>query len=149
MIAFVTSIIRGKTHHKHVNYGLRSHTTAGIIFDILNSLGTIAFAYAGHSVSLEIQATIPSSPEKPSKKAMWRGVIFAYIIVGICYFCVAISGFWAFGNLVDDDILVSLEKPDWLIILANFMVFIHVLGSYQVFFVFLYRMIQIYHISIK
>lgn len=138
MIAFIASMIKGKYNHKHVSYGVRSHTTAGIIFDVFSSLGTMAFAYAGHSVSLEIQATIPSTPEKPSKKPMWRGVIFAYIIVGICYLCVAVSGFWAFGDSVDDDVLVSLENPNWLIILANFMVFIHVLGSYQVLFIYIF-----------
>ena len=127
MIAFVASIIRG-TENRNVSYGVRAHTKAGIVFDVFSSLGTIAFAFAGHSVALEIQATIPS----PSKKPMWRGVVVAYIIVAICYFCVSVGGFWAFGDQVDDDVLVTLEKPDWLIIIANFMVFIHVLGSYQV-----------------
>ncbi|KAM7476874.1 hypothetical protein LguiB_024117 [Lonicera macranthoides] len=129
MIAFVASMIRGIHHREHVSYGFRSHTEAGIAFDIFNALGTFAFAFAAHSVSLEIQATIPS----PSKKPMWRGVIVAYAIVAICYYSVSISGFWAFGNVVEDDVLISLEKPRWLIIVANFMVFLHVLGSYQVF----------------
>ncbi|OIS96136.1 PREDICTED: lysine histidine transporter-like 5 [Nicotiana attenuata] len=132
-IASVASIIKGIEHPKSVSYGLRSHTTAGIIFDIFNSLGTIAFAFAGHSVALEIQATIPSTPERPSKSPMWRGVVVAYAIVAFCYLSVAASGFWAFGNLVADDVLVTLEHPNWLISLANFMVFLHVLGSYQVF----------------
>nr|DAD37834.1 TPA_asm: hypothetical protein HUJ06_008475 [Nelumbo nucifera] len=131
-IAFVASTIKG-THHHPVRYGVRSHTTAGVIFDVFSGLGTIAFAFAGHSVVLEIQATIPSSPEKPSRKPMWKGVIVAYIIVALCYFSVAISGFWAFGDSVEDDVLVSLEEPRWLIAAANFMVFLHVIGSYQVF----------------
>ncbi|WCJ34868.1 Transmembrane amino acid transporter family protein [Euphorbia peplus] len=132
MVAFVTSMLRGAENH-HTDYGVRSHTTAGIVFDALNGIGTIAFAFAGHSVVLEIQATIPSTPEKPSKKPMWKGVVLAYIIVVICYTCVSVSGFWAFGNTVEDDILISLEKPSWLIAAANFMVFLHVVGSYQVF----------------
>lgn len=132
MISFIASLIKGSSHHKYVRHGIRAHTTAGIVFDVFSSLGTIAFAFAAHSVSLEIQATLPSTPEKPSKKSMWKGVIAAYIIVAICYFSVAISGFWAFGDSVEDDVLVSLETPKWLIIIANFMVFIHVLGSYQV-----------------
>ncbi|WCJ34938.1 Lysine histidine transporter-like 5 [Euphorbia peplus] len=64
---------------------------------------------------------------------MWKGVVLAYIIVVICYTCVSISGFWAFGNTVEDDILILLEKPSWLIAAANFMLFLHVVGSYQVF----------------
>ncbi|XP_052191083.1 lysine histidine transporter-like 5 isoform X1 [Diospyros lotus] len=133
IVASVASVARGINHHQHVRHGIRSHSTAGIVFDMFNALGTVAFAFAGHSVVLEIQATIPSTPDEPSKKPMWRGARFAYIIVAICYFSVSITGFWAFGDLVEDDVLVSLEKPRWIIALANFMVFLHVLGSYQVF----------------
>ncbi|WOG97289.1 hypothetical protein DCAR_0416629 [Daucus carota subsp. sativus] len=144
MIAFVASIIRG-TENRNVSYGVRAHTKAGIVFDVFSSLGTIAFAFAGHSVALEIQATIPS----PSKKPMWRGVVVAYIIVAICYFCVSVGGFWAFGDQVDDDVLVTLEKPDWLIIIANFMVFIHVLGSYQVFAIVVFDKIESYLLQVR
>ncbi|CAH9145070.1 unnamed protein product, partial [Cuscuta epithymum] len=132
MIAFVTSLLKGSHHHPS-SYGTRPDTAAGKVFNAFNAMGTIAFAFAGHSVALEIQATIPSSPEAPSKKPMWKGVIWAYVIVFICYVSVAASGFWAFGDLVEDDILISLERPSWLIAVANVMVFIHVLGSYQVF----------------
>lgn len=129
----MASTIRGSHNDHHlITYGVRSHSTGGQIFDALNALGTVAFAFAAHSVALEIQATIPSSPQKPSKKPMWRGCLWAYIIVAFCYLSVSISGFWAFGNAVDDDILVSLEKPRLLIAIANLMVFFHVLGSYQV-----------------
>ncbi len=63
---------------------------------------------------------------------MWRGVIVAYIVVALCYFPVAIIGYWVFGNEVKDNILISLEKPAWLIATANFFVVLHVIGSYQV-----------------
>ncbi|KAJ9167312.1 hypothetical protein P3X46_021976 [Hevea brasiliensis] len=143
MVAFVASTVRGSQHHP-TSYGVRSHTTAGIIFNALNGIGTIAFAYAGHSVVLEIQATIPSTPQNPSKKPMWKGVVLAYIIVIICYISVAVSGFWAFGDLVEDDVLISLEKPRWLIAAANLMVFFHVIGSYQVFAMPVFDMIESY-----
>jgi hypothetical protein len=92
---------------------------------------------------LEIQATIPSSPEKPSKVPMWRGVIVAYIVVALCYFPVAIIGYWMFGNAVKDNILISLEKPAWLIAMANFFVVLHVIGSYQVKFKYYFFVIII------
>lgn len=135
MVACVASFIKGTADHHihHVTYGVRSHTTAGRTFDALNGIGTIAFAFAGHSVALEIQATIPSTQDTPSKIPMWRGVLVAYIIVACCYISVSVSGYWAFGISVEDDVLVSLEKPNWLIAAANFMVFLHVIGSYQVF----------------
>lgn len=115
-----------------VEYGYRASSTAGTVFNFFSALGAVAFAYAGHNVVLEIQANIPSTPEKPSKKPMWRGVVVAYIIVAICYFPVAFVGYWAFGNSVSDDVLITLEKPRWLIAMANMMVVIHVIGGYQV-----------------
>lgn len=137
LISFVASTIQGAKHHEHVSFGVRSSTRTGQIFDILNGCGTIAFAFAGHSVALEIQATIPSTPEKPSKIAMWKGVVVAYILVALCYVSVSVSGYWAYGRVVEDDVLISLDKPAWLIAAANLMVFFHVIGSYQVKFTYM------------
>lgn len=75
---------------------------------------------------------MPSTPENPSKKPMWKGVIFAYIVVALCYFPVAFVGYWVFGKNVEDNVLLSLEKPAWLIAAANMFVVLHVIGSYQV-----------------
>ncbi|KAE8706278.1 Lysine histidine transporter-like 2 [Hibiscus syriacus] len=116
-----------------VQYGYLAKTTAGTVFNFFSALGDVAFAYAGHNVVLEIQATIPSTPEKPSKGPMWRGVIVAYIVVALCYFPVALVGYWMFGNSVKDNILISLEKPAWLIAMANMFVVVHVIGSYQIY----------------
>ncbi|RWR72072.1 lysine histidine transporter 1-like protein [Cinnamomum micranthum f. kanehirae] len=140
MIAFGASLKKGK--QPDVQYVYKSSTPQGTFFDFISALGNVAFAYAGHNVVLEIQATIPSTPEKPSKKSMWKGVIFAYGIVGLCYFSVAIAGYWAFGNRVDDNILVSLNKPAWLIVAANAFVVIHVIGSYQIFSMGVFDMME-------
>ena len=67
-----------------VQYTYTASTTTGRVFNFFSALGDVAFAYAGHNVVLEIQATIPSTPEKPSKRPMWKGVIFAYIVVAFC-----------------------------------------------------------------
>uniref|UniRef100_A0A2N9HKU4 Amino acid transporter transmembrane domain-containing protein n=1 Tax=Fagus sylvatica TaxID=28930 RepID=A0A2N9HKU4_FAGSY len=69
-IAWAASIEKGV--QPDVQYGYKAKTTAGTIFNFFNALGDVAFAYAGHNVVLEIQATIPSTPEKPSKGPMWR-----------------------------------------------------------------------------
>lgn len=130
IIAWTASVHKGV--QEDVQYSNKATTTIGSVFNFFNALGTVAFAYAGHNVVLEIQATIPSSPEKPSKVPMWRGVVVAYIVVALCYFPVAIVGYWIFGNEVKDNILISLEKPAWLIAMANLFVVLHVIGSYQV-----------------
>ncbi|KAI3409007.1 Aa_trans domain-containing protein [Psidium guajava] len=139
-IAWSASVHKGVKHN--VDYSSRASTTSGKVFNFLSALGDVAFAYAGHNVVLEIQATIPSTPEKPSKGPMWRGVVLAYIIVGLCYFPVALIGYLVFGNKVEDNILISLEKPTWLIIMANAFVVIHVIGSYQLFAMPVFDMIE-------
>lgn len=132
-----------------VNVGQRSHDyrlpdtgTANLVFGAMNSLGTVAFAYAGHNVVLEIQATLPSTPERPSKVAMWRGVWCAYIVVALCYFPVSLAGYWAFGNTISGNILLELGKPRWLIAAANLMVVIHVTGSYQLYAMPVFDMLE-------
>lgn len=129
-IAWSASVDKGV--QPDVDYGYKAKSTAGKVFNFFSALGDVAFAYAGHNVVLEIQATIPSTPEKPSKGPMWKGVIVAYIVVALCYFPVALIGFYIFGNGVSDNILISLNKPKWLIAMANMFVVFHVIGSYQV-----------------
>ncbi|WVZ97149.1 hypothetical protein U9M48_042704 [Paspalum notatum var. saurae] len=142
MIAFVTSAVKGANATAAVDYGLRGATTAGQEFGMLSALGTVSFAYAAHNVVLEIQATMPSTQEKPSKKPMWRGVVVAYAIVALCYFSVAFAGYYAFGSSVDPNVLITLQKPRWLIAAANLMVVVHVIGGYQVFAMPMFDMIE-------
>ena len=140
MIAWVASAHKGKSPDVH--YGLRATTTPGKVFGFFGALGDVAFAYAGHNVVLEIQATIPSTLERPSKKPMWKGVVVAYIIVAVCYFPAALVGYWAFGNGVDENILIALKRPPWFIAAANMMVVVHVVGSYQVYAMPVFDMIE-------
>ncbi|CAB4310969.1 unnamed protein product [Prunus armeniaca] len=139
-IAWTTSVHKGVD--PQVQYGPKASSTAGNVFNFFSALGNVAFAFAGHNVVLEIQATIPSTPEKPSKKPMWKGVLVAYVVVALCYFPVALIGYWVFGNNVEDNILISLQKPRWLIAVANFFVVIHVIGSYQVFAMPVFDMLE-------
>ncbi|XP_047156267.1 lysine histidine transporter 2-like [Vigna umbellata] len=142
-IAWVASVEKHVGNpHREVEYGYKASTSAGTFFNFLNALGDVAFAYAGHNVVLEIQATIPSTPEKPSKRPMWWGVLVAYSVVALCYFPVALIGYWVFGNSVDDNILISLNKPTWLIVTANMFVVIHVIGSYQLYAMPVFDMIE-------
>ncbi|KAK2987187.1 hypothetical protein RJ640_000026 [Escallonia rubra] len=142
IIAWVASLNKGI--HKEVDYSPRAKSTAGNVFNFFSALGDVAFAYAGHNVVLEIQATIPSTPERPSKIAMWKGVVVAYTVVAICYFPVALVGYYIFGNTIDDNILISLEKPNWLIATANMFVVVHVIGGYQIYAMPVFDMIETY-----
>lgn len=130
-IAWAGSLAHGQV--ENVSYAYKDANPVDYTFRVFNALGQISFAFAGHAVALEIQATIPSTPEKPSKVSMWRGVVGAYFVNAICYFPVALIGYWAFGQDVEDNVLVALKRPAWLIAAANMMVVVHVIGSYQVY----------------
>ncbi|KAH9771936.1 Lysine histidine transporter-like 6 [Citrus sinensis] len=130
-IAWAGSLSHGRI--ENVSYAYKHTSSADYMFRVFNALGQISFAFAGHAVALEIQATIPSTPEKPSKILMWKGALGAYFVNAICYFPVALIGYWAFGQDVDDNVLMALKRPGWLIAAANLMVVVHVIGSYQVF----------------
>ncbi|GFZ18509.1 transmembrane amino acid transporter family protein [Actinidia rufa] len=139
-ISWVGCLGRGQVDN--VSYAYKQTSGADYIFRVFNALGQISFAYAGHAVVLEIQATVPSTPEKPSRGPMWKGAIWAYFINAICYFPVAFIGYWAFGQDVADNVLVGLERPSWLIAAANLMVVVHVIGSYQVYAMPVFDMLE-------
>jgi amino acid permease len=100
------------------------------VFAMFNALSTIMFAYGGHNMALEIQATLP---QPPTVKRMMRGVHIAFVMTGIAYFAVAISGFRALGEASGSNIILTLSNgPAWVRSLARFMVVIHVAAAYQV-----------------
>ncbi|KAJ9562487.1 hypothetical protein OSB04_007647 [Centaurea solstitialis] len=70
-IAWSASITKGV--QPNVDYGYKSGTTADKIFNFFSALGDVAFAYAGHNVVLEIQATIPSTPRTLQRVRCGRG----------------------------------------------------------------------------
>ncbi|KAI6671373.1 hypothetical protein NL676_006258 [Syzygium grande] len=140
-IAWAASVHKGI--EKNVDYGSRASTTPAKVFNFLSALGDVAFAYAGHNVVLEIQATIPSTPgeaiqgtnvERSDVRLCCRGNVLLSCCTG------RVPG--VFGNKVEDNILISLERPAWLIIMANAFVVIHVIGSYQLYAMPVFDMIE-------
>ncbi|KAF3674300.1 Lysine histidine transporter-like 8 [Capsicum annuum] len=79
---------------------VRKGSQVARIFDLLNALGIIAFAFRGHNLILEIQATMPSSEKHPSRVPMWKGVQWSYLLIAMCLFPLAIGGYWAYGHLI-------------------------------------------------
>eukprot|EP01023_Acetabularia_acetabulum_P058183 TRINITY_DN6838_c0_g2_i3.p1 TRINITY_DN6838_c0_g2~~TRINITY_DN6838_c0_g2_i3.p1 ORF type:complete len:488 (-),score=64.93 TRINITY_DN6838_c0_g2_i3:164-1549(-) len=129
MIAFGGSIAVGQDEENIISYHLKGDSQADKVFLFLNALGAVTFAYGGHSVMLEIQATLKAG----SRNAMMFAVSLSYVVVILCYFPVAIAGYAAFGNSVEADVLISISSPHWLVALGNAMVLIHILASYQVY----------------
>jgi hypothetical protein len=58
-------------------------STLARVMGIFNAMTTVFFAYGGHNVALEIQATIGITEKNPSTvKPMMRGVNWTFLITG-------------------------------------------------------------------
>ncbi|XP_002960942.2 lysine histidine transporter 2 [Selaginella moellendorffii] len=133
-IAWVATLMRERS--PTVSYEFpKATSTADVIFRVFSSLGQISFAFAGHNIVLEIQATIPSTIERPSKISAWNGALLAYTMTILCYFPNALVGYYVFGNQKNHDmhVLEILDKPVWLVALGNAMVVTHMCGGFQIF----------------
>ncbi|KAL9312598.1 hypothetical protein ACSQ67_018050 [Phaseolus vulgaris] len=119
----------------------RGQSDTSMVFRAWNALGIIAFAFRGHNLVLEIQGTMPSDAKQPSRLAMWRGVMFAYIVIALCLFPLAIGGYWAYGNLIPTNggMLGALHKyhehdtSKFVIGLTSLLVVINSLSSFQIY----------------
>jgi len=154
LVAFVGALVKGRA--PGVAYGQpRAWTSpADKLFGVFNALATAAFAYGGHNIACEIQATLPLPPSTIKRMVGGGGgggggggararragppshhrpqltsVRLTFLLTAWCYFSVAISGFWAYGAGVAPNILVSLDKPTGVIVAANLAVFLHVMGT--------------------
>ncbi|DBA74512.1 TPA: hypothetical protein ACH3X2_000973 [Trebouxia sp. C0005] len=141
-IGWTTAVADGRL--PDVEYNLDGVSRLEGIMGCFNALGTIAFAYGGHNVVLEIQATLPKkiSVEGGTFKPYMRGVYTAYAFVCYCYFTVAICGYWAFGQAVQDNVLLSIRHPKWVVAVADMFVVVHVFGSYQMYSMPVFDMIE-------
>ncbi|KAL5976438.1 hypothetical protein ACLOJK_020770 [Asimina triloba] len=89
-------------------------------FGVFNAFSLIATAY-GNGILPEIQATLAP----PIKGKMFKGLCMCYVVITSTFFSVAISGYWAFGNLSQGNILSNFNPdgkrlvPDWFTVLTN------------------------------
>eukprot|EP01025_Chloroclados_australasicus_P056974 TRINITY_DN7093_c0_g1_i4.p1 TRINITY_DN7093_c0_g1~~TRINITY_DN7093_c0_g1_i4.p1 ORF type:complete len:438 (-),score=17.29 TRINITY_DN7093_c0_g1_i4:518-1831(-) len=137
-IAVVSSVMHAYDGSRSVNYGQRNTNLAGEFFGDCNAIGSILFSFGGMCTFLEIQAALPS----PSQKSMLQGFSVSYVLALCLYFVVAVSGYLAFGSVVNENILISVAKPKWVIALANGMVFLHVVAGYQVYSMPVFELFQ-------
>ncbi|XP_047937714.1 GABA transporter 1-like [Salvia hispanica] len=90
------------------------------IFGTFNAMAIIATTY-GNGIIPEIQATLAP----PVKGKMFKGLCICYAVVLTTFFSVSISGYWAFGNLVQGLILNNFLEdgkpllPKWFILMTN------------------------------
>lgn len=137
---WAVSVAKGRV--SGVSYDVPDRATSDVdrTIAVLNGLGIIAFAFRGHNLVLEIQGTMPSTLKHPSHVPMWKGVKFAYVIVAFCLYPVAIGGFWAYGNqMPPNGILSALYKfhsrdvSRLIVGLATLLVVVNCLTTFQIY----------------
>ncbi|GMP88639.1 hypothetical protein CsSME_00040548 [Camellia sinensis var. sinensis] len=101
------------------DYSLIGNTETRV-FGIFNAIAIIATTF-GNGIIPEIQATLAP----PVKGKMFKGLCVCYAVVTVTFFSVAISGYWAFGNQADGQILTNFLGdgkalvPKWFILMTN------------------------------
>ncbi|EPS73072.1 hypothetical protein M569_01683 [Genlisea aurea] len=119
---------------------ISSPSSTASLLSVLNALGIMAFAFRGHNLVLEIQATMPSTLQKPARVPMWRGAKVAYTLIAACLFPVAIGGYWAYGNLMPAGGILnavfafhSRDIPTGLLSFTFILVVFNCLSSFQIY----------------
>lgn len=139
-LIWVVSVLEGRL--PGVSYNpIRDSSPVVRIFDVLNAIGIIAFAFRGHNLTLEIQATMPSDEKHPSRVPMWRGVKFAYLVVALCLFPLAIGGYWAYGQKIPENggMLTALytfhghDTSRFILALTSLFIIINAVSSFQIY----------------
>ncbi|WOL01492.1 hypothetical protein Cni_G10208 [Canna indica] len=89
-------------------------------FNAFTSISILASLY-GNGILPEIQATLAP----PATGKMVKGLLLCYSVTILTFFSAAISGYWAFGNKVNSNVLNSLLPdsgpslaPTWMLGLA-------------------------------
>ncbi|KAF7820229.1 GABA transporter 1-like [Senna tora] len=97
------------------------------MFGVFNGISIIATTYACGIIP-EIQATIAA----PVKGKMFKGLCVCYAVIATSYFIVAISGYWAFGNITNATIMANLMGeallPTWFLVMTNMFILVQVLA---------------------
>ncbi|KAJ4824344.1 hypothetical protein Tsubulata_004307 [Turnera subulata] len=108
-------------------------TSAQKIWNALQAVGNIAFAYNFSPVLVEIQDTLRSSP--PESKVMKKATLLSIAVTSLFYLMCGTLGYAAFGNNAPGNFLTGFGfyEPFWLVDIANLCIVLHLVGAYQVF----------------
>ncbi|KAH9313856.1 hypothetical protein KI387_022483 [Taxus chinensis] len=116
-------------HHPPRDYSLKDSKVVRVFnaFNAMSILGTVF----GNGILPEIQATVAP----PATGKMLKGLCMCYAVMLVACYSVAISGYWAFGNTAQSNILQSLLPdqgpalaPTWLLGLSVFFILFQLLA---------------------
>ncbi|CAI9088130.1 OLC1v1022376C2 [Oldenlandia corymbosa var. corymbosa] len=118
--------------------GVPTSTAAEKVWSVAQALGDIAFSFPFSLYFLEIQDTLRSPP--PEKTTMKKASTAAVCITTFFYLCCGGFGYAAFGNSTPGNILTGFGfyEPYWLVDFANACIVLHLIGGYQVPYLFIH-----------
>eukprot|EP00890_Picochlorum_soloecismus_P005896 jgi/Picsp_1/6307/NSC_03656-R1_amino acid permease len=107
----------------------RSSSTADKAFNVMASMGNVMQSYTCAQLLMEIQDTLrqPGAASKTMRKSLAISQTVGFVF----YAMVMTSGYLAFGNDVSGLILSSFYSPVWLVSIANTLLAINMLASFQ------------------
>ncbi|XP_057819247.2 probable GABA transporter 2 isoform X1 [Cryptomeria japonica] len=115
----IACINAGYSHHPphpQRDYSLKG-SKMGRVFKAFNAMSILGSVF-GNGILPEIQATVAP----PATGKMFKGLCMCYAVMLVACYSVAVSGYWAFGNTAQSNILQSLlpDKgpafaPTWLL----------------------------------
>nr|XP_018678279.1 PREDICTED: probable GABA transporter 2 isoform X3 [Musa acuminata subsp. malaccensis] len=125
------------------NYSLDSSRVQRT-FNAFTSISILASLY-GNGILPEIQATMAP----PATGKMVKGLMLCYSVIIVTFYSAAVSGYWAFGNKVNSNVLDSLLPdsgpslaPTWLLGLAVVFVLLQLLAIGLVYSQVAYEIIE-------
>ncbi|KAE9552958.1 hypothetical protein FO519_003835 [Halicephalobus sp. NKZ332] len=121
VLILVGSSLDFGTCHKHTAYPDFKFT------NVFLGLGTLLFAYGGHSAF----PTIQHDMKIPSQ--FTRSAILAFAILFFMYTPVCILGYYTYGNALRDSVINSLQK-DWIQQAVNLLITIHCILTLTIVF---------------
>lgn len=124
VIAMALSI-KNASHHDGT-IGGTSTTPAKKAFQVLGSLGSLAFAYAAHAVALEISDTVRQPPK--TSKVMRKAISVSLFGIFALYSTVGFAGYSAEGNDVHGFLFDGFsDAPRWVVLWASLTVSLHMI----------------------
>lgn len=111
--------------------GISDVSTVDKVFGVFNALGSIAFSFNYMLILLEIQDTLKQPPSAVTQ--MKKATVISTVTTVSLYLAVALSGYAAFGNNVQDNIMTSFTGPRWALLIANIGVLLHMLTAFLVY----------------
>ncbi|CAL9173497.1 unnamed protein product [Musa hybrid cultivar] len=125
------------------NYSLDSSKVQRT-FNAFTSISILASLY-GNGILPEIQATMAP----PATGKMVKGLMLCYSVIIVTFYSAAVSGYWAFGNKVNSNVLNSLLPnsgpslaPTWLLGLSVVFVLLQLLAIGLVYSQVAYEIIE-------